>query len=57
MKRAEALLYLGMVSFVLWLLIAIVYPWAGFALGVVALVTFVGFIFLMLLGFIMARRA
>lgn len=57
MKKSEALLCLGMATFVVWLLIAIVYPWAGFALGIIAFMTLVGFVFVMLVGFIMARRA
>jgi hypothetical protein len=57
MKKSEALLCLGMATFVVWLLIAIVYPWAGFALGIIAFMTLVGFVFFMLVGFIMARRA
>jgi len=57
MRKSEALLCLGMIAFVVWLLIAIVYPWAGFALGVVAFVTLVGFILFMLVCLAMARRA
>jgi hypothetical protein len=57
MKKSEALLCLGMATFVVWLLIAIVYPWAGFTLGIIAFMTLVGFLFFMLVGFIMARRA
>jgi len=57
MKKSEALLCLGMATFVVWLLIAIVYPWAGFALGIVAFVTLVGFMVFMLVGFAMAKRA
>jgi hypothetical protein len=56
MKKSEALLCLGMATFVVWLLIAIVYPWAGFALGIVAFVALVGFMFFMLVGFAMAKR-
>lgn len=57
MKKSEALLCLGMVAFVVWLLIAIVHPWVGFALGIIAFTTLVGFMLFMLVGFIMARRA
>ena len=57
MKKSEALLCLGMVAFVVWLLIAIVHPWVGFALGIIAFMTLVGFMLFMLVGFITARRA
>ncbi len=57
MKKSEALLCLGMVAFVVWLLIAIVHPWVGFALGIIAFTTLVGFMLFMLVGFITARRA
>ena len=57
MKKSEALLCLGMAAFVVWLLIAIVHPWVGFALGIIAFATLVGFMLFMLVGFITARRA
>ena len=57
MKRSEALLCVGMVAFVAWLLVAIARPWIGFALGIIAFMTLIGFVFFMLIGFMMTRRS
>lgn len=56
MEKSEVLLFLGMGVFVVWLFIAIVYPWAGYALAVVAFLTLISFIFLVFAGFLMSRR-
>jgi hypothetical protein len=56
MKRPEALLCLGVAVFVFWVLLAITYPWLGFALGVIAFVVLISFMFFLLMCYAVSRR-